>query len=254
MLNSKFTYIVPFYFGDRMATQYIPAYKQKMLEDKFYFAKKHIEFLENYSNNDLEKIIFVINQRDEDDVNEINEFFEKNTKIISSKTNLKLLFRDNVNISYGAWNDAICDDIENEDNQSLYYFCLEDDYIPTTFNFVYPFIERCNDKTPYVCCKAVFDDFYIAYASISNGIFLKKSCEQVYQKNNFIFLLNPKDSNIYSNACYTQQTFYRPFLDMGYTMTDILDQYSAPFFCSVSNKITIHGQENLEALLRPITI
>lgn len=247
-----FTYIVPFYFGDRMVSQRVPEYKNLLSQNKFYFVEKHIEFLSSYPNDDLEKIIFLVNQRPEDDVNEIQSFFDLRTKELQERFDFVLTFRENRNISYGAWNDAICNDLQTS-GKSEYYFCLEDDYLPSTNNFIYPFIEKCNEATPYVCCKAVYDS-YITYASVSNGLFLKSACKRVYEKNQCIFSLTNRSEYSYSDACSIQETFYRPFLEMGYDMIDILDNYFVPFFESDTGRIKKIGNENHPTLIEPILL
>ena len=56
-MTSKFTYLVCFYFGPRGNTKYNDILEQ----DKFFFVDRHLQFLKSYKNNDIEKIIFVIN-------------------------------------------------------------------------------------------------------------------------------------------------------------------------------------------------
>jgi hypothetical protein len=254
-MNKKFTYVVPFYFGERMVTKRVPRYNDKLVQNKFYFVEKHIDFLNSYPNNDIEKVIFLVNQRPEDNVDEIKYFFASRVNIIKQKYKFVLTFRENKNISYGAWNDAICNDLQSESDESSYYFCLEDDYIPSTNTFAYPFIERCNEATSYVCCLARFDGSIVSsYASVSNGLFLKSSCKRVYENNGSVFALTNRNEYTYSDACNIQEIFYRLFLDMGYNITDISDLYYVPFFesdCAMIKKI---GNVNGPSLIEPILI
>ena len=252
----SFAYVVAFYFGERLATQRLPKYAEGLSKNKFYFAEKHIEFLNSYSGSDLKKVIFLINQRPEDDVEEIQSFFEKNTKEISSKFNYSFSFRENKDISYGAWNDAICKDLEINDEDIEYYFCLEDDYLPTRDTFVDPFIERCNEETPYVCCRAVHGEHSTisSYASISNGLFLRSACKKVYEANKTLFLLTNRNEYTYADACDNQVMFYKLFLDMGYSMSDIVDTYFVPFFEADTARIKEFGKEGGETLIEPILL
>lgn len=248
-MTSKFTYLVCCYFGARANQKYNSAMK----ENKFVLVEKHIEFLKSYSNDDIEKVIFVINKTENDDVDEITSYFSEKSEQILGDIEFVLLFRDNKFFSYGAWNDAIVEDLQSEDDESSYYFCLEDDYIPSSSNFLPPFIERCNEKTPYVCCKAVINHpGYIDHPSMSVGLYLKSSCKNVYDKNKFVFLVD--GNNSYENAWRIQQTFYKPFIDMGYGITDILDSYSSPFLCSSTNEVKMFGEENSEVLVEPIKL
>lgn len=248
-MNSKFTYVTCCYFGIRANQKY----NAQLEKNKFFFVEKHFEFLKSYKNNDIEKIIFVVNKTENDNIDEITSYFSKKSEEISDDIEFVLLFRDNKFFSYGAWNDAIVEDLEHEEDESSYYFCLEDDYIPSTNHFFQPFASRCNEKTPYVCSKAVINhSVYIDHPSMSVGMFLKSSCKNVYNKNKFVFLVD--GNNTYENAWRIQQTFYKSFLDMGYGITDILDSYSSPFLCSSTNEVKIFGKENAESLVEPITL
>jgi hypothetical protein len=244
----KYTYIVPFYFGRRMNLEYNKAINK----NKFFFAEKHFEFLQNYKENNLEKIIFVINMTVNDNLDEIQDFFAKKSENISDNVEVNLLFRDNVHFSYGAWNHAIIDDL-NSQNSSEYYFCFEEDYIANSNIFILPFIKKCNQSTPYICSKAVTNHSnYIDHPSISVGIFLKDACRKVYESTGDVFLL--EGDNSYYSAWNIQQTFYKPFIDMGYKIDDILDEHSFPFLCSDTNEITYFGDQNKSSIIEPILV
>lgn len=79
---------------------------------------------------------------------------------------------------------------------------------------------------------------------------LNRACKNVYDKNKFVFLVD--GDNSYQNAWRIQQTFYKPFLDMEYGITDILDSYSSPFLCSTTNEVKMFGNENSKVLIEPI--
>ena len=69
-MTSKFNYLVSFYFGPRNNKNY----NARLEENKFFFAEKHIEFLENYSEKNIEKVIFVVNLTPKDSQEEIENF------------------------------------------------------------------------------------------------------------------------------------------------------------------------------------
>lgn len=247
-MNFKFTYLSCFYFGPRANAKYNSFLKL----NKFFFIDKHINFLKKYQHNNIEKIIFVVNQTPTDDIDEITSYISMRSEEIPDNIEFVLMFRDNKFFSYGAWNDAIVEDLQHENDESSYYFCLEDDYLPTNENFIFPFVEKCNQETPYVCSKAVVGHSdYRDHPSISNGLFLKSACKNVMTKYNSVFYVN--GNTTYENAWRIQQTFYNLFLDMGYEITDILDSHSSPFLCSVTNEIKMFGEEKYEALIGPIT-
>ena len=79
-MTSKFNYLVPFYFGLRGNENY----NARLKDNKFFFAEKHIEFLENYSEKNIEKVIFVVNLTSSDNQEEITNFFAKESSKISN--------------------------------------------------------------------------------------------------------------------------------------------------------------------------
>lgn len=247
-MTSKFNYLVPFYFGLRGNENY----NARLKDNKFFFAEKHIEFLENYSEKNIEKVIFVVNLTSSDNQEEITNFFAKESSKISNDVEFDLIFRENYGFSYGAWNDGIIDDLQKEDGEAEYYMCLEEDYMLRTDTSVLPLIERCNEITPYVCSSAVVDDpNYQDHASVSVGMFHKDACRKVYkEKGNPLYIIN--GSNNYPHAWKIQETFYKNFLDMGYRITDFLDEYSCDFLYTGSNEVKTFGELNTERLIVPI--
>lgn len=248
-MTSKFTYLVCCYFGPRANQKY----NSILAENKFALIEKHLDFIKKYKKKDLVKVIFVVNQTKGDNVEEITSYFSKKSEEISDDIEFVLLFRENRFFSYGAWNDAIVEDLQGDIDNSSYYFCLEDDYIPSSNTFIKPFINKCSEETPYICSKAVVDHpEYPDHPSMSVGLFLKTACQNVYKKNNTVFLVD--GDNSYQNAWRIQQTFYMPFLEYGYGIADILDNYSFPFLCSSTNEIKIFGKEESEILIEPIVL
>lgn len=247
-MTSKFNYLVSFYFGTRGNENY----NVRLNDNKFFFAEKHIEFLESYSEKNIEKVIFVVNLTSRDNQEEITNFFAENSSKISDDTEFDLIFRQNYGFSYAAWNEGIIDDLQKECGEAEYYMCLEDDYMLRTDTSVLPIIERCNEVTPYVCCSAVVDHpDYMDHSSVSVGIFHKDSCRKVYEnKENPFYIVN--GNNDYPHAWKIQQTFYKNFLDMGYKITDFLDEYSCDFLYTGSNEVKTFGELDTDRLIVPI--
>tara|TARA_B100000902_G_scaffold377021_1_gene408834 strand:+ start:442 stop:1191 length:750 start_codon:yes stop_codon:yes gene_type:complete len=247
-MTSKFNYLVSFYFGPRGNENY----NARLKDNKFFFAEKHIEFLENYSQNNIDKVIFVVNLTPNDNQEEITNFFAENSSKISDDIEVNLIFRDNYGFSYAAWNEGIIDDLQNEDGEAKYYMCLEEDYMLKTDTSVLPMIERCNEVTSYVASFAVIDHpNYSDHPSFSTGMFYKDSCRKVYEeKENPFYIIN--GSNNYPHAWKIQQTFYKNFLDTGHKITDFLDEYSCDFLCTGSNELKTFGESNTERLIVPV--
>ena len=247
-MTSKFNYLVSFYFGPRGNENY----NARLKDNKFFFAEKHIEFLENYSENNIEKVIFVVNLTPSDNQEEITNFFAENSSKISDDIEFDLIFRDNYGFSYAAWNEGIIDDLQKEEGEAEYYICLEEDYMLRTDTSILPIIERCNEVTSYVACSAVIDHpDYPDHASFSEGMFYKDSCRKVYEeKGNPFYIIN--GNNDYPHAWKIQETFYKNFLDMGYKITDFLDGYSCDFLYTGSNEVKTFGESDTEKLIVPI--
>lgn len=247
-MTSKFNYLVSFYFGLRGNEKY----NIQLKDNKFFFAEKHIEFLENYSEKNIEKVIFVVNLTSNDNQEEITNFFAENSSKISDDIEFNLIFRNNYGFSYAAWNEGIIDDLQKEDGEAEYYLCLEEDYMLRTDTSVLPMIKRCNEVTPYVACSAVIDHpNYIDHASFSVGIFHKDSCRKVYEEKGDPFYIID-GNNDYSHAWKIQETFYKNFLEIGYKITDFLDEYSCDFLYTGSNEVKTFGDVNTEKLVVPI--
>ena len=51
-MTSKFNYLVSFYFGPRGNENY----NARLKDNKFFFAEKHIDFLKNYSKNNIDAL------------------------------------------------------------------------------------------------------------------------------------------------------------------------------------------------------
>lgn len=247
-MSSKFNYLVSFYFGPRGNENY----NNKLKENKFFFAEKHIEFLKNYSLDNIEKIIFVVNLSSKDNQEEITEFFSQRSSEISDYIEFILIYRHNDGFSYGAWNEAIIDDLNKEDGQSEYYMCFEDDYIFNDETSILPIIERCDEKNSYVACMAVIDHpNHINHPAFSVGMFCKKSCKKVFEKFGSPFFITD-GNNDYPHSWKLQETFYKNFLDMGYQITDFLDEYSCDFLYTGSNEIKTFGKSDSKKLVIPI--
>jgi hypothetical protein len=247
-MTSKFNYLVSFYFGPRGNENY----NARLRQNKFFFAEKHIEFLENYSEKNIEKVIFVVNLTPKDSQEEITNFFAENSSKISDEIEFDLIFRDNYGFSYAAWNEGIIDDLQKESGEAEYYMCLEEDYMLKTDTSILPIIERCNEVTSYVACSAVVNHpDYPDHASFSEGMFYKESCRKVYEeKGSPFYIIN--GNNDYPHAWKIQETFYKNFLDMGYKITDFLDGYSCDFLYTGSNELKTFGESNTEKLIVPI--
>lgn len=224
-------YIVALYFGSRLS----PYCNSLLSKDPLYFFRKHIEFLQTCSSSELDATFVV------------SGIYPEELREYSSRYNI--LSRENIGFSYGAWNDAIKLNVES--GKYDYFFMIEDDYIPTTPDFYKPFVDRATLQTPLVCSKAGGSGDQAIHPQISNGIIRADVCKIIYNKYNNIFIYVGDD---YNSAYYTQVNYINNLKDMGYNITDILDQYSSVFNISDINKNINFGNPELPTLLTPIKI
>lgn len=247
-MSSKVNYLVTFYFGSRNNKDYTT----KIGKGKFFFPEKHLEFLENYPHDNIAKVIFVINMTPYDNQEEIENYFRENSSRISDNIEFRLLFRNNTQFCYGGWNDGIADDIE-EGSDSEYYFCIEEDYILADYDSMFPMIERCKGDVAYVCSHSVNDHpNHIDHASHVEGILSREACKKVYEEFGSPFYMID-GNNDYPHAWRIQETFFKYHLEMGYKITDYLDEYSSDFLNTGSMSIRTFGDKETKRLIIPIT-
>ena len=207
--------------------------------DNFYFINHHLEFLNTYSKGDIEKATFVINSRPDEDTETIENFFA-DVKL-DNDIKVDYLFRDNkdsnglIKGSYGAWNKVMVKDIL-EDNDIENYLLFEDDYILVDEDCVKPFVERSTETNPFVCCYVMKpNQWCMAHASHAGVLCLnKKICKKIYEEyNDVLYFEPPSDSKSdYANTCMGQVICHKYFLNKGYSVVDVLDEYSTGYLCT----------------------
>lgn len=230
-----FDYIVCFYFGERR----VETTNSLLLSDKYFFVKKHLDFIKNNKIilNDINKIVFVINNSNKDDLKSvinIKDEYSFSDKII-------VIGRDNSDYSYGAWNESLIHQI-NLNTQSSYAFLCEDDYIPCNENFHKKFIELFKSDIIYICQL-----FIEEHPAISNGFIAYKPIKDYYKNAKQLFVLN--NNNDYLNAEIDQKNFLNNFKN--FKCVDICEKYYSKFL-RFNNSIVIYGNEKGEELIKPI--
>ena len=244
MKNNIIHYICCFYFGPRQNKRY----SEKLKKDPCYFLDKHISFLKT-CNNDVKSATFVFNVDDNDPIiNLLEKYF---SSYVPMDVDVEFCIRKNAGFSYGAWGDIIQKKLHSNID---YFFIIEDDYLPSCSNFYEPFVSKCSDQHPYVCSKVIGScrESNLPHASISNGLLKKDVCEKVYDVNGRVFDINL--GKTYVSAYQNQLFFYRLFQNLGYGMTDIIDEYKVPFMISDTNKATIFGNVEKLVLINPIEV
>lgn len=178
-------YIVAFYIGTNRNNI---AYNKKIENDPLYFVNKHLNFLSTCNSTHITEATFIVN-------NDVSE--EIKIQLLSLKlTNIKLtiFFRNNINYSYGGWNDVIKENVNNFD----YFFMTEDDYIPTVVDFYKAFVEKTSFEKPYIACKV--ETSPAVHPSFSVGIIRSENCKLIIEKNKDLFNLAGNTKENFNDA------------------------------------------------------
>lgn len=247
-MNTRVNYIVANYIGPLRTYAH---YQDLFNKDPLCFFRKHLDFLQTVHNPDQISTTFVFN----DDIDpvikrQLDDYYPYKFEV---------LYRKNSGFSYGIWNDTIIKHLNIYD----YFFLIEDDYIPVDKNFIEPFRERCVGNTAFVCGlveEASLERFpghvsesdgRFPFPSISNGLLSAAACREVFNKHGTVFKINYRSD--YQSAYTNQIQFCKHFTDMGYGITDILDEYSSPYNNATKRELTLYGS-NDRPLLQPIII
>ena len=229
-------YIVTCYFGKRRVTS--PLYGK----DNLFFIKQQIKALEHLK-HDIDTAIFVFNIDASDIFNRKTSgseltLLEGAVNLISEakKVKTKVLFRPNIDFSYGAWNDALKAYAKDFD----YSFLIEDDYAPVANNFDKKFIEYIeNDpsgKTFYVCQflwspgdidpaqNPKHPTIVDGHCGVSNGVILNSAYIDCGP-----FRLDNAIKNDYGKGQVNQVRFLMPFTDKKLKIASTHDKYSVKF-------------------------
>lgn len=197
------TYIVACYFGPRRVHDSV--YEA----DPGIYIKAHLEQLRKLK-HDVGKIRFIINDNGtwpEGLASEFANAYEDGLDVDSR-------IRDNVGMSYGAWNYGInrfCDDDE-------YAFLIEDDYIPVIDNFDQIFLDQFQNNIGYVCSL-----YKWGHAAISNGI-VKTACIKDIGR-----IPHSSNADYGSNEQLGQVGMSSLIESKGWGIADIAEEYSVPF-------------------------
>jgi hypothetical protein len=231
-----FDYITCFYFGKRR----VNITNSLLLSDKYFFVKKHLDFIKNNKTvlKDVNNVVLVINDSNDEDLESVTNI--KNEYPFSDK--ITIIGRDNSNYSYGAWNESLIHQI-NFNTPSLYAFLCEDDYLPCDKNFHKKFIEFFNLNVVYVCQL-----YQNNHAAISNGFISYQIIKEVYKTTKELFKLT-NNNNTYENAEMNQFNFLTNFKNL--KCVDICEKYYSKFL-EIDDSIVVYGNETGEELIKPI--
>ena len=277
-----FDYVINFWFGPRSTKKkykYDPKTKQaKKLQatygqwynqiHHYYLVNAHCKFLKKHNINNLQNIVFVINEWEEQDTNQVVKEVKEVVNWYGLDNKIKVITHDNTNHSYGAWNRGIKQLIKDKSNSNFVFVC-EDDYLPTDGDFFKPFFHKFNDKIGYVAQHIDNVKYHInetkegvgrvnthhsrKHAAVSNGFIDFNLAKTLYNKHKEIFTFNLSeysDANL-STRAKEQIIFADNILNEGYKLETISDICSVPFDIENNNRLKYFGNIDNYCPIKP---
>ena len=216
--------------------------------DPLHCIRTHIELVSKYAKN-VQKVLFVCNLRDGglDD-----ETYEEAVKLvterhISDERDWYIYKRPNTYFSYGAWEYALQNHVED----LPFAFLIEDDYVPCKEGFDRELVERYfteeKNRSHVIYCSS-----WWAYncSANSNGII---NVALFKHRNTFNLPRRNPRRHFYKHGDACQHAFLRKFTSKGYKIINMADHYAFPFFCMTERRDVHRGVEGGDILLRPIS-
>jgi hypothetical protein len=238
----RYCYIVNLYFGERRS------FPMEYEKDNLLFLKRHLHQLKILK-HDISLAVFVINK-----TKASSEIEKKAQELIIEfkKIETDIVLRDNVNGSYGGWEEGL----KKHSKEFDYAFLIEDDHVPVADNFEKKFQEYLGQEKKFYACQ-FWDEtgqFYLGrpHAAISNGLI---DCAVFRTKGRFK-LEQPMRVGRISRKYYhllerNQGEFLNDFCDDGWRVVGLHDKYKS-IFVSADSTIIAHGNKDGEELIRPI--
>lgn len=261
-------YITSLYFGKRR-NQLV---QQCIDQDPYYLLKSHMLAFHKYEMKDVHRVTFVVNPSENNEVdNGAIEILEQYKEACRNKEiRYEIIYcPDNKHISYGAWNYAIMNGIEDKETQ--HFFLLEDDYIPCSDNFYLPYIKRSADNIAHVCQlwqparqrPKTPELRLFGRAAMTGGLLNAYAARKILEKYGTCLLLevtaeyphlmshkNLDDiTKKYILSGVAQQKFLRLYEQEGYDITDLGPDHCQLFL--TSKGIKVYGQGH-PATVEPI--
>ena len=215
-MNNKVCYIMSFYLGNRRR----PCSNYK--KDNLYLVKKQVEILSETKHN-LNKIIFNFNVEPEHYpyISQLHALIPRSIQGADVDINI----RKNEGISYGAWSDLFL----KYKSEFDYYIFNEDDYFFVEHNWDTYLIDKYNsyEDCGYLCMlvrEPLRWCWYRKNAGNSVGIASFEALIKIATMHGE--LPHPKSKKEYDNWEEGQHQFGFAFLEAGYNIYDVRDDYA----------------------------
>ena len=210
-------YIMSFYLGERRK----PC--KNYVKDNLFYVKKQVEILQS-TKHQLNKIIFNFNVEVEH-YKYISEIFSIVPKKIQG-SDIEINIRENKGISYKAWEELFVKYKTEYD----YFIFNEDDYFFIEPNWDGYLINKYKsyDDCGYLCLvsrEPMSWNSYKKNAGVSVGMASTESLIKIYNNYEGKLYMTNSDEN-YNKWEKNQTDFSFSFIDSGYNIYDVRDEYS----------------------------
>ena len=212
---NKFNYIIAAYFGERRTSS-----SMKTTE---FFLDTHLDFFNRTKNPQLNRIIVVLNIKNDDDDDKLQTIKDKYKHLP-----IKYIVKYNIGGSYYNFELGLLDSLFFDPDVD-YSFVIEDDYMPFSPNFYESFKNKMKEDDSYIYVstaydygvdwipdKNCFEGHY--FPSISNGLFDMKKLKDILNKKNRLFNISNSDDY---NTFERNQVHFIDYLTEYYKITGL---------------------------------
>lgn len=208
-----------------------------------HYLTVHLKFLEKYKHQ-LEQITIVSPDNPRENL-EFTEFL-KNIPNKIGTAKVVLLRRENFGQSYGSFAYAY----QMFSNEFDYYIFIEDDYVFIRDDFDGELISKFNEieNCGYLCSLVNYFERQL-HAAIPIGITSTEVLKKIWDTFDRI-PCGEYCTSSYPYSAAPQLRFSKNFLDIGRTLSDLIDHYRAPF--NAEGKLEFYGDKHKKDLIVPI--
>ena len=238
-METKIDYLCTFYFGRRRCFLTDELYAK----NKYTFLKEQVEYLKKYRDQ-YSEILFLINDEGSGDRSIIE-------KLSNGIRDVKIIYRDNVNLSYGAWQEGLDYLVDNK-LDGHYAFLNEDDYLPIGEDFLKPWLAKTDPKTLYVCGL-----WRQNHASISFGLLNMNLAKRTNTKKVRFRLPYHTPDDLYKGGIRAQITFldhYKSFGPHNKVFKDIMNDHYIRFRDPYLKEVIWGNFETGTEIIKPIDL
>lgn len=175
-------------------------------------------------------------------------------------TELKIVFRENKNFSYGAWNDVLNECMANNEDFT-HYFLVEDDYAPGRPDFLDVYESQMAEGVGYVCQKISHETLSELFNTqphpgICCGLLLGQAARDAYEKFGTVLEVERWSTTRYDYSSLRLQIhFMDNVVACGYGFADTYKVSSIPFVLAdiyVELSVMEFGDPSLPRALEPV--